>query len=82
MPLDRTISIEAEINPSFLPPTYNGFDKSVRLTAPWVGGGQPQPPPGYQRVLIGNRQVTLTEKQPRASVDLEVVYRPIAAPPQ
>ena len=82
LPLDRTISIEADINPSFLPPTYNGFDKSVRLTAPWIGGSQPQPPPGYQRVLIGNRQVTLTEKQPRASVDLEVVYRPIPTSPQ
>lgn len=82
LPLDRTISIEADINPSFLPPAYNGFDKSVRLTAPWVGGSQPQPPPGYQRVLIGNRQVTLTEKQPRATVDFELAYRPLATPPE
>ena len=82
LPVDRTISIEADINPSFLPPAYNGFDRSVRFTAPWIGGSQPQPPPGYQRELIGGRQVTISAAQPHANLDFELVYLPVGASPQ
>lgn len=51
-------------------------------TAPWIGGSQPQPPPGYERAFIGSRSVTLTDGAPRATVDFELVYRPIATPPR
>lgn len=77
LPLNRTIKLELDINPSYLPYDYHGFDRSVRLTAPWVGGTQPQPPPGYQRTIKGNRDFTLTNSAPRAAVDFEIVYEPI-----
>jgi hypothetical protein len=77
LPLNRTIKLELDINPSYLPYDYRGFDRSVRLTAPWVGGTQPQPPPGYQRTIKGNRDFTLTNSATRATVDFEIVYEPI-----
>jgi len=81
LPLNRTIQLELEINPGFLPSDYLGFDRSVRLTAPWVGGAQPQPPEGYQRTIKGNRSVTLTDGAPRARVDFEMVYEPMQSSP-
>jgi hypothetical protein len=76
LPLNRKINVQAEIDPSFLPPDYTGFDRSVRLTASWVGGSQPEPPSGQQRKLTGNTSVTLTEKAPHARVIFEMVYAP------
>lgn len=77
LPLNRAINLALDINPGYLPANYTGFDRSIRLTAPWVGGSQPQPPPGYQRTIKGNRSVTLTDNAPRATVDFEIVYEPI-----
>ena len=78
LPLNRRLNVQVEIDPSFLPPGYTGFDRSVRLTAPWVGGAEPQPPSGQQRKIMGNTQLffTLTEKQPRARLVFEMVYAP------
>jgi hypothetical protein len=59
-------------------PLHPGRDMS---TERWLGGSQPQPPPGYQRTVIGSRGITLTARQPSAIVDLEMVYRPIATSP-
>ncbi len=80
LPLDRNILLELDINPSYLPPDYLGFDRSVRLTTPWVGGTQPQPPSGYQRTIKENRSITLTTGAPRANVDFEIIYAPISSP--
>ncbi len=76
LPLDRTINVQVEIDPSFLPPGYTGFDPAIRLTAPWVGGAEPQPPSGQQRRIMGNTQTLLTEKEPRARLVFEMVYAP------
>ena len=53
-------------------------------TTPWIGGGQPQPPPGYDRVFVAStRTVTLTDSAPRATIDCEVVYAlPTLMPPK
>lgn len=82
LPPNRTIQLELEINPGFLPSDYLGFDRSVRLTVPWVGGTQPQPPEGYQRTIKGNRSVTLTDAASRANLDFEMVYEPIQSSPR
>lgn len=51
-------------------------------TTPWIGGSQPQPPPGYDRVFIGSKSVTLTDAAPRATVDFEMVYQPLPSQPR
>jgi hypothetical protein len=53
---------------------------------PWSVGSNAAPPPGQQRVIIiiggrTNNGITLTDNQPHATVDFEMVYRPIPAPP-
>ncbi len=55
---------------------------SLYHTTPWVGGSQPQPPPGYERVFIGSKSVILTDAAPHATVDFEMVYRPVSASPR
>jgi len=54
---------------------------------PWSVGSNAAPPPGQQRaiIIIGGRTnngITLTDNQPHATVDFEMVYRPIPAPPR
>lgn len=49
---------------------------------PWPVGTQPQPPPGYERTVIGSRGVTLTDTDPHATVDFEMVYQPIPTGPR
>lgn len=48
----------------------------------WFGPGSPKPPAGEQRVPVGSRAVTLTDAQPRATVDFEMVYRPLPSGPR
>jgi hypothetical protein len=76
LPRNSEINVQVEIDPDYLPPGYTGFDRSVRLTAPWVGGAEPQPPPDKQRKIVGNTRITLTEKEPRAKLVFEMVYAP------
>jgi hypothetical protein len=49
---------------------------------PWIGGSQPQPPPGYERVFTGGRNVTLTNNMSRTSIDFEMIYAPVAQDPR
>jgi hypothetical protein len=49
---------------------------------PWIGGSQPQPPPGYERVFKGGQNVTLTNNVSRMSVDFEMVYGPMRQDPR
>jgi len=74
LPLDKAIDIRVDIDPSFLPPDYTGFDRSVRYTAPWVGGSEPQPPAGQFRQFTGFRKVILSKSTPNARVVFEMVY--------
>ncbi len=79
LPLHRAINVQVEIDERFLPPDYKGFDRSVRLTAPWVGGSEPQPPSGQFRTIKGNTGllgVTLTEQRPHAELTFEMFYAP------
>lgn len=58
----------------------------------WSGPDRPRPPAGFQRVVIGGRGVTLTPERStatgmtlavtRATVDFEMVYRPLPATPR
>jgi hypothetical protein len=49
---------------------------------PWIGGSQPQPPPGYERVFKGGQNVTLTNNLSRMSIDFEMIYGPVAQDPR
>ena len=54
-------------------------------TAEWVVGSNTKPPPGQQRVIIiiggqPNGTFTLSDDQPRANVNFEMVYGPIPEP--
>jgi hypothetical protein len=53
------------------------------LTTRWRAGSQPQPPPGSERMILnGSSKLRLTKSDPTASVDFEMVYRPIQLPPR
>jgi hypothetical protein len=77
LPRHRAIAVAAKFG------SYtNQILNDILASKPWFGPGQPQPPPGYQRVVIGGRGITLTDSAPRVTVDFEVVYRPVPAPPR
>jgi hypothetical protein len=80
LPTNKNMLIMAGMGGSLLLPQLDPYP--LYHTVPWIGGSQPQPPPGYDRVFIGSRSVTLTDSDSRAVVDFEMVYRPIPAPPR
>jgi len=82
LPLNKTIDIRVDIDPSFLPPDYTGFDRSVRYTAPWVGGSQPQPPDGQYRKFTGFRKVILSQSNPNERVVFEMIYEVLKLEPR
>jgi hypothetical protein len=77
LPRNRVIKVSA-----FLGPFASTELNRALITGAWFGAGGPQPPPGNQRVVIGGRGITLTDSEPRVTVDFEVLYRPIPAPPR
>ena len=53
------------------------------LTVRWRDGSQPQPPPGSERMILnGSSKVTLTNSNPTAILDFEMVYRPMQLRPR
>jgi hypothetical protein len=76
LPRNRLITISA-----FLGPYASAELNQALITGAWFGAGSPQPPPGYQRVPIGSRGVTLTDAAPRTTVDFEMLYHPVPASP-
>ena len=76
-PHARVISVSA-----FLGPFASTELNQALITGAWFGASRPQPPFGYQRVVIGGRGITLTESAPRATVDFEMVYRPVPMAPR
>ena len=70
LPRNRTITVSARLG-AFADESLN----AALASKPWFGEGQPQPPPGFQRVLVGGREVILTDTQARATVEFEIVYR-------
>lgn len=77
LPRDRVIAVSA-----FLGPFASAQLNQALITGAWFGASGPQPPPGYQRVVTGGRGITLTASAPRVTVDFEMVYRPVPAPPR
>jgi hypothetical protein len=77
MPRNRPIKVSA-----YLGPFASAQLNQALITGSWFGAGAPQPPSGYQRVVLGGRAVTLTDSAARVTVDFEVVYRPVPAPPR
>lgn len=77
LPRNRSIAVSA-----FLGPYANPDLNRALTTGTWYGGSEPQPPPGYQRVVDGGRGVTLTDSVPRATLDFEVVYKPVPQGPR
>ncbi len=77
LPLEQMMVITAELDPAVL---------RGRESGPWSVGGDASPPPGQQRAIIiiggrANNGVTLTNNQPRATMDFEMVYRSLPAQP-
>jgi hypothetical protein len=71
LPLGQSIKVHAGV-----------FGTAQFLTAPWLGGSQPQPPAGSERsVLNGMQNVTLTSGDSSAIVTFEMVYAPATRPP-
>ncbi len=77
LPRNRTMVVSSELDSRVLRGTENGR---------WSIGSDALPPPGQQRtiIIIGGRDagITLTDNQPHATVDFEMVYRPIPTPPR
>jgi hypothetical protein len=78
LPHNQTMVISADLDSGVLRGQEN---------KPWSVGSDASPPPGQQRaiIIIGGRTnngITLTDNQPRATVDFEMVYRPSPAPPR
>jgi hypothetical protein len=71
LPIEQNITISA---PVMSMPQYS--------TGRWLGGTDPQPAAGYERVVIGNRSVFLKYNQPGVTVDLEMVYRSLPSQPR
>jgi hypothetical protein len=80
LPTNRNLVIIAGLGGWLLLPELDPLP--IYHTAPWIGGSQPQPPPGYDRVFTGGRSVRLTDSDSRAVVDFEMVYRPAPPPPR
>jgi len=77
LPRNRQIKVSA-----YLGPFASAQLNQALVTGSWFGAGAPQPPPGYQRVVVGGRGITLTDGAPRVTVDFEVLYRSVPAPPR
>jgi hypothetical protein len=77
LPRNRVIKVSA-----FLGPFASAELNQSLITGGWFGAGEPQPPPGKQRVVIGGTGITLTDSAPRATVDFEMLYRPIPTLPR
>lgn len=77
LPRNRVITVSA-----FLGPFAGAELNQTLVTGGWFGPGQPRPPAASQRVVIGGRGITLTDSEPRASVDFEMVYRPLPTVPR
>jgi hypothetical protein len=77
LPRNRAIKVSA-----YLGPFASAQLNQALVTGSWFGAGSPQPPSGYQRVVVGGRGITLTDSAPRVTVDFEVLYRPVPAPPR
>jgi hypothetical protein len=77
LPRNRLIKVSA-----FLGPFASAELNQALITGSWFGAGTPQPPSGYQRVVVGGSGITLTDSAARATVDFEMVYRPVPAAPR
>jgi len=77
LPRNRTMVVSAELDNRVL----RGMENER-----WSIGSDALPPPGQQRtiIIIGGRGagITLTDNQPHATVDFEMVYRPVPTPPR
>lgn len=77
LPRNQVITVSAFIGP-YASPDLN----RALISGQWYGGTEPLPPPGYQRVISGNRGVTLTDSAPRTTLDFEVVFQLIPQGPR
>jgi len=77
LPRNRTMVVSAELDTHVL---------RGRETGRWSLGSDALPPPGQQRtiIIIGGRNagIMLSDNQPHATLDFELLYRPIATPPR
>jgi hypothetical protein len=77
LPRNRAIKVSA-----YLGPFASAQLNQALITGGWFGAGSPQPPSGFQRVVVGGHGVTLTDGASRETVDFEVLYRPVPASPR
>ncbi|MFL6229125.1 MAG: hypothetical protein ACJ741_10130 [Pyrinomonadaceae bacterium] len=77
LPRDRVITVSA-----YLGPFASAELNRALSTGAWFASSASPPPTGQQRVLVGSRGITLTDSKPRATVDFEMVYRPLPSLPR
>lgn len=76
-PHGKPITVKAILGP------YASAQLNQALTqGAWYGDGNPKPSPGHERVPVGARAVTLTDAEPRATVDFVLEYRPLPSRPR
>jgi hypothetical protein len=72
VPLNESFNVKASL-----------VDNPNVLTGRWRDGSQPQPPTGSERLILnGKRNVRLTNSNPGATLDFEMVYKSIPASPR
>jgi hypothetical protein len=78
LPRNRVIRISAELRLNINPFDGDNHDLMKALTRGlWYRASVSPPPSAYTRAVVGGTDLTLTNSAPRATVDFEVVYKPI-----
>jgi len=73
LPANRQVRVIASMGSDGLLPATD--PNPLFLTKHWIGGARDAAPPaGSMRTFTGSRYVTLDQKNPRATVDFELIY--------
>jgi hypothetical protein len=72
VPVDTPLYVIAGMGGALLLPRMD--DSPMYLTDPWIGGNHNKPPPGSFRTFIGSQSIHLTNANPKAVVNFELIY--------
>ena len=72
VPVDTPLYVIAGMGGTLLLPRMD--DAPMYLTDAWIGGNYNKPPPGTSRTFTGSQSINLTNANPRAVVNFELIY--------
>jgi hypothetical protein len=72
LPFDTPLYVIAGMGGTLLLPKMS--DAPMYWTDPWIGGNYNKPPPGTFRTFTGSQSINLTNANPRATVNFELIY--------